>query len=129
MHLTVTPIYAAGLAILFIILSARVIMFRRTYSIAFGDGGNAELQRRVRAQANCAEYAPFGLILLLLMELNGAGWGLLHFAGATFLAGRVLHGYGISLHPKSISLRTAGMMLTLIPLGAMALILLSPFRS
>lgn len=129
MQLTVTPIYAAGLTILLLILSARVILYRRTHRIAFGDGGDAGLLRRIRAQANCAEYGPFGAVLLLIAEINGTGPGLLHALGAAFLAGRLLHGYGISLHPKSIGLRTAGMMLTLIPLGALALTCLFTLRS
>jgi uncharacterized protein len=129
MHLAVTPIYAAAVTALFLLLSGRVIAFRRANRVAFGDGGDAELQRRVRAQGNCAEYAPLGILLLLMAELQGAPAGLLHMLGLTLLAGRLCHGYGISLRPRNIVLRTAGMGLTLGALGALALACLILIRS
>ena len=36
----ITPIYAALLGLLFILLSVRVIQLRRQESVALGDGGN-----------------------------------------------------------------------------------------
>ncbi len=121
MNLTITPFYAAALTALFLALSVRVIAFRRANRIAFGDGGDADLQRRVRAQGNFAEYTPLGILLLLICELQGGPRPLLHALGVALLAGRLCHGYGISLRPRSIALRTAGMGLTLAALAGLAL--------
>jgi uncharacterized membrane protein YecN with MAPEG domain len=38
---------------------------------------------------------PLALILLALIELNGAGSGLLHALGATLTAARVVHPFGL----------------------------------
>ncbi len=52
---TVTPGYAAILAIYYAVLSAWVVLGRATFRIHHGDGGNAELNRRIRAHGNFAE--------------------------------------------------------------------------
>lgn len=70
--LTVTAPYAAALAIVFLVLSVRVIVLRRARAIGFGSTDNPELERRVRVHANFAEYTPFALLLLAMAELRGA---------------------------------------------------------
>ena len=60
--MAVTALYAALLTPLFVILSVRVIALRRANGAALGDGGNPVLLRRIRVQANFAEYAPLALI-------------------------------------------------------------------
>lgn len=110
--LPVTALYAALLAPLLIVLSVRVIVFRRAERVSLGDGGHAVLLRRVRAHANFIEYAPFALILLGVLESLHAAPLLLHAAGASLLAGRIAHAMALS-NPRGIMvLRVAGMMLT-----------------
>ncbi len=121
----VTPIYAAILTLLFLALSARVIVYRRANRLSLGDEGNRSLLKRMRAQANCAEYAPMALILLLLVELQGAPALALHALGMTLLAGRLLHGYGFSASPPVMGLRVLGMTLTLVMMALAALGLLA----
>jgi len=111
--MSITPLYAAPLALLFLILSLRVIGRRRTLQVGLGDGGDADLQRRIRVAANCAEYVPLGLILLLLTELQAAPHWLLHLIGAALLAGRALHAYGVSHAPENYRYRTTGMVFTI----------------
>jgi uncharacterized membrane protein YecN with MAPEG domain len=94
--LTVTPLYAGLLAALFLVLSLRVIIYRRRNKVPYGGDGKLRFTGMIRAQANCAEYAPIGLILLLVAELNGVGLGWLHLVGLTLTAGRVMHGVGLS---------------------------------
>lgn len=56
----------------------------------------AELVRPVRAHGNAAEWMPMGLLLLLVLELSGAGSRFtLHCLGGTFLLGRVCHAVGL----------------------------------
>jgi uncharacterized protein len=113
MSLTITPICAAALTAVFAVVSVRMIAFRRADRAAFGDGWDADLQRRVRAQGSSAEYAPLGIVLLLMGQLQRGQVLLLHGLGLALLAGRLCHGYGISLRPRSIALRTTGVGLTL----------------
>ena len=62
--MVVTAFYAALLAPLFVVLSVRVILFRRGSGSTLGDGGDPVLLRRIRVQANFAEYVPLALILM-----------------------------------------------------------------
>jgi uncharacterized membrane protein YecN with MAPEG domain len=73
MTLTIMLIYAALIALLYVALSWYVIAYHRANLISLGDTGDKALLKRIRAKANYAEYAPFGLILLLIYsESNGA---------------------------------------------------------
>ena len=105
----ITAIYAGLLALLFVVLSFRVIFVRMAEKISLGDGGKPELEKRIRAHANFVEYAPIGLILLGLAEsLHSPAWSL-HALGATLVAGRALHGFGISQTPQWVPGRFIGM--------------------
>lgn len=122
--MTITPIYAALIAIIFLVLSFRVILYRRANRLSLGDSGDKNLLKRMRAQANCAEYAPLGLLLLLLSELQGAPGVALHLLGLALALGRLLHAIGFGSTPQNFMLRQIGMVLTLsvIALSAMGLL-------
>ncbi len=124
MTLAITPIYAALTALIFLALSWRVIRYRRTNLISLGDNGDKNLLKRMRAQANCAEYAPLALLLLLLTELSGAPALAVHIMGAALVIGRAAHAFGFSSTPQRMILRQIGMLLTLlvISLGALGLL-------
>jgi uncharacterized membrane protein YecN with MAPEG domain len=119
----ITAVYAGLLALLFLWLSARVSMARARSRIVIGLGDDPHLLRLSRAQANCAEYAPIGLLLILLLELGGAAAWLLHGLGAVLLAGRALHGYGIALDPEPLILRQLGMVGTYGVIGVAGVLL------
>ncbi len=111
MIFAVTPIYAALLTVLFLLLSVRVVMQRNAAKAIFGDGGDTVLMLRIRAHGNFAEYAPLGIVLLVIAELTGApGWGL-HLGGALLLAGRCLHALALS-GVGGMGFRVAGMVMT-----------------
>lgn len=112
MSVTVTPLYAALIAFLFVILSVRVVTARRSARVALGDGGDKALLRRQRVQANCAEYAPFGLVLMSLAELQAAPAIVLHAIGLMLLAGRIVHAIGVSQEDEPLALRVTGMAFT-----------------
>jgi uncharacterized membrane protein YecN with MAPEG domain len=108
----VTALYASLLACLFVALSVRVIFMRGRARVPLGDGGDAELRRRMRVHANFAEYAPFALLLLALAEsLQAPAWAL-HLIGLSLFAGRCAHAYGVSRAKENFRFRTAGMGLT-----------------
>lgn len=108
----ITSLYASLLALLFVVLSVRVIRYRRGNRISLGDAGDAELLQRMRAHANCGEYAPVALILLLMAELNGAPAVALHVLGLMLLGGRVVHAIGFAQVPVNMNMRVGGMALT-----------------
>ena len=55
----ITALYAIPLALLFLILTARVITYRRDNQIGLGDDGDKSLMKRMRAQANFTETVRF----------------------------------------------------------------------
>ena len=118
----VTALYVAALTLWLIVLSARVIVSRRTEKILYGDNDMPRVTARIRAQGNLTEYAPFGLILILTLELQGVSAVWLHLLALPFLAGRLIHGYGLSFQPRVMAMRVAGMMLTLVSLAALAVV-------
>lgn len=111
--MTVTPLYAGLLGVIYILLAALVIRTRMSARVALGSGGNELLERRIRAHGNFAEYVPLGIVLIGVLELMAASVYLLHFLGITLLAGRLLHAFSLSTLTKRPAARVAGMLLTL----------------
>ncbi|MHA7774434.1 MAPEG family protein [Roseibium sp. M-1] len=127
MPVSVTPFIAGLLALLYLLLSARVIAVRKSERIGIGDKGNLALLRRMRVHSNFAEYVPIALLLLLMLEMMGGAPWLLWTLGAALLAGRVLHAYGVSRDPEPLIFRMTGMVLTfaMIAIAALADLVLS----
>ena len=68
------PVFGATaslMALWLAIMSLVVIRTRRAMGIAYGDGGNRLMGRRVRAHGNFTEYAPMFLLSLFLAEYQG----------------------------------------------------------
>lgn len=110
--MSVTPIYAALIALIFLWLSTDVIRNRRRVGASLGDKGDKRLETAIRAHGNCAEYAPIGLLLIGFAELQSAPLALLHILGLSLLAGRVFHGFGLKLSCRTLLPRQIGMVLT-----------------
>ncbi len=123
--LNITSIYASLLALIFLAVSWRVIMYRRGNKVSLGDGDSKDLRQRIRAQANFTEYTPIALILLACIELQGAPAIAIHLLGLMLLVGRALHARAFWVHPMIMPFRVAGMLLTLlmILLSAIGLLL------
>jgi hypothetical protein len=111
--MTVTPLYAGLLALLFFALSLRVVQMRGT-GISLGDGGNPAMLRRIRGHANFAEYVPLVLIMMALLELSKFSIYVLHAIGVTLFVARLLHGYALSFTEKFKFGRFWGTLLTYI---------------
>jgi uncharacterized protein len=120
----VTSIYAALVTLLFVGLSLRIALYRMDRRLSIGSDGNERFDYMVRAHGNCAEYAPLGILLLGLAELQGWGDGVIHAAGGAFLLARISHAVAFS-GPRHIRpLRMLGASLTFTVLLALALLLL-----
>ncbi len=125
--LPVTSLYAALLAFMLLGLSLYVIRGRYKYQVSLEDGGQEALVRRIRAQGNFCEYAPFILLMMTMCELQNAMHPMLHALGLLLLIGRALHAYSLLVcEPggKGFRFRMVGMILTFLALALAALYLL-----
>lgn len=116
--------YVALLALLSIALAYNVIRGRYKFQVGLGDGGEKELNRRIRAHGNYSEYAPLIIGLLILLPLLGAKEWMVHLVGLTGLVGRIAHAIGLSGSAGPSIGRAAGMMLTFASIVSGALLLL-----
>lgn len=89
-------LYAALCGLMFLLLSVRVVQGRVAFKIDIGDGGNEEMQRRIRVHANFAEYVPMALILLYAVQQAGFSVWIVHALGAVLIVARVFHAAGLS---------------------------------
>jgi uncharacterized membrane protein YecN with MAPEG domain len=125
MILQTTLSLAAAAALITIWHMVRIGRLRMAEKVMHGDGGNAPLMRRMRAQANFGENTPFVLILVGVIEASGKGGIWLAVVGALFMLGRVLHALGMD-SVEANALRGIGTMLamlTLLGLGVVAVLI------
>lgn len=111
MILPITLTIAGAAAILNIWLAIRIVTVRLKNKVLIGDGGNALLSARMRAQLNFMEYTPLVLILMGLIEFargtNNWLWG----AGIIYIIGRVLHPFGLDKQSTN-AFRAVGILTT-----------------
>lgn len=129
----ITSIYASIFSLMLIGLSINVVKGRRKFAVGLGDTNNIQMTRRIRAQANFAEYAPIFIILLGFAEHNGLPVWAINLFGLTFLAGRIMHAYSLLKAEKYDQFhklttnpiwRISGMICTFNSIGLLAIIVL-----
>ncbi|GAC1630793.1 MAG: MAPEG family protein [Nevskia sp.] len=113
--MVIVPFYAGLLALWFVVLSFKVIGFRRK-GASLGDGGDPLMLRAIRGHANFAEYVPLALVLLGFLEVSHYSTLLLHALGITLVVARLLHGYALSYTEKFMPGRAGGTVLTFVVL-------------
>jgi hypothetical protein len=122
MYLPISLASAAAAAFTNIWLSMRIGMVRSAKKISVGDGGDEDLIRRMRAQANFIENTPIVLVLITVIELSRPGnWWLAGVAGL-YVLGRFAHGVGMDggVFKLGRMIGTLITMLTLLGLGIWA---------
>jgi uncharacterized membrane protein YecN with MAPEG domain len=72
----------------------------RGHGASLGDGGNPNLLRRIRGHGNFAEYVPFILLMMGMLELSHFSVYLLHGIGIALVLARLMHGYALSFTEK-----------------------------
>ncbi len=119
----VTLFYAGILGIFYVLLGFYVVKNRRLHRVSLGVGKDVPaLERAVRIHGNFAENVPFFIVLLALIEMNGAYLWIIHLLGIMMVAGRVIHFLGIKHKEGASRERFVGMVLTWTSiLGASAL--------
>jgi uncharacterized membrane protein YecN with MAPEG domain len=98
--------------IFYLILTIITIKARKSTKVAYGDDGNKELIKAVRAHGNFFEFTVFFIISSFLLEILDAGPIYVLFINIVFLIGRISHAY--SMLKEKIIFRMIGMMATLI---------------
>jgi uncharacterized membrane protein YecN with MAPEG domain len=109
----VTLITAVAAVMLNFWLGWRIAALREEYKVSVGDGGHELLLRRMRAQSNFIEQAPFVLILIGALELSGSNRWALSGIAVVFVAARIAHALGMDGSERQ-RWRMYGMMGTMI---------------
>src|SRR2546422_9672631 len=102
MHLpSITALYLAILALLYVVLGLQVSRLRRGNRVLFGDGDNRTLRSAIRAHANFAEYVPIIALLVAMLEMSGTSAMRGHLLMGTLLVARLLHPIGMECRPQT----------------------------
>lgn len=121
--LPITVMTAGAAALINLWLAMRTGSIRKAAKIDIGDGGNAQLIRRMRAHANFVEYTPFIVILIGLIEFTTGTSLWLWAVSGVFLLGRVGHALGMDGLPGGRMAGTIITFLLLLGLGGYAVVL------
>jgi uncharacterized protein len=127
---SITGLYLAILALLYVVLGLQVSRLRRGNRVLFGDGDNRQLRSAIRAHANFAEYVPIIVLMVALLEMSGTPAPRVHLLMATLLVARLLHPLGMYVGPRTLTFqicRVGGISLTLLALVAAAVMMLLRF--
>jgi hypothetical protein len=116
MPFEITGIYASLLAIILIVLSARVSIMRAQTDIPLLHGDNIALAERIRKHGNFTESVPMALILMGIVEAAGGSALWLNAIGGTLLISRIIHPFGINADNKNRVARGLGATLTAVSL-------------
>ncbi len=124
MIVPVSAVFAAVLGLLLLVLSFLVSRYRLKFRQGLGVSDDIDFQAAVRAHANLVEYAPVGLIMLAIAELNGVPGTLVYWTGMAFVAGRLLHAFGmINGRGGPHMARMVGILLTWLAILVLSLLL------
>ena len=121
MTLVIAPLTAAALAILYVQLALGVIKIRVGSKISRGTGDIEALDIAVRSHGNLTEWAPIGLLLIVILEFNSAPFWITAPPAIALVAGRMLHPKGMSSNSdESLKQRRLSMQLTIYSILALA---------
>lgn len=122
----VTALYTGILTVMLVFLSLYVVRGRWVNKVGVGDGGNADMLKRMRTHANFIEYVPLALIGLYLLEVTKHSVIILHGLGIALVIARLLHAYGMNRRSPNFG-RAGGASLTLVILLVEAVLLIMVF--
>ena len=125
----VTGLYAGVLALFMVALALRVIRNRVRAKVGLFDGGDEGLGRAMRVHGNFIEYVPMALILMALVEINGAPAWALHAWGGGIIVSRLFHAYGLTTSSSRSLGRTLGMVLVWAVIISLSLMAFRQFAS
>lgn len=128
LHFPITLFYAALLGLLFVILTFNVMRWQVKNINDPTQVEPGKPERITRVQGNFTESVPLGLILMALLEINGAPGIFLHGLGLLLLLARVMHAVGMSRKPlislgRILGIQTTLMMILIASVAALSLAL------
>jgi hypothetical protein len=128
MHLpSITALYLAVLALLYVGLAVHVARLRQRDRAAFGDNGSRELRSAIRAHANFVEYVPIITLMVAMLEMSGLPAMRVHLLMGALVVSRLLHPLGMYAAPNTLQFRigrVGGITLTFVLLIACAVMIL-----
>ncbi|MFC3226982.1 MAPEG family protein [Marinibaculum pumilum] len=118
-------VYAGLLALLYLVLSVRLVRARVAHRARRTAATQAALERADAAATDFAGSVPLALIVLALCDLMAVSPYVVHVLGLGLLAARLIHAVDVSRRGPASTGAFAGITLTwLVILGAAALLLL-----
>lgn len=105
-------LYSALNIFILLLLGLGTGLARGKHKVNFGHGGVPDMELRIRAHANAAEWIPAALVGLVLLALLQAPVMLLHALGITLTVARIAHGMTMGLGKQRGFGRTLGALLT-----------------
>lgn len=120
--LPISLLFASLNGLIFLVLSYLVVRGRFTEKVSIGAGGKERLEVAIRVHGNFAEYVPFAILLIAILEVNGISETILYTLGGVLTAGRLVHAYGLSKTLAPNMFRAGGTMATWLVIGAGCLI-------
>ena len=120
MILPITLTFTALNALIFIFLSILVVRGRITEKVSVGAGGKANLELKIRAHGNFAEYVPLALFLIALLDVNDQPQTLLCLLGTALTVGRISHAIGLTRGLAPNPFRFVGTLLTWVTIAVAA---------
>jgi uncharacterized membrane protein YecN with MAPEG domain len=108
MSVPITALYAGLLGLVYVLLALPIGVLRFRTNVSLYDGGNQPLAVAIRRHANFFEWVPLALLLIAMLELNGASRLLVHGLGLALLLARILHPFGLDYAEMRKPLRGLG---------------------
>jgi uncharacterized protein len=94
--LSAAALYTGINILLLFLLSFRVVGSRMRTKVSLGTGGDPDLELRIRAHGNAAEYIPASMLGLIVLALLSVPVLTIHVLGGVFTLGRLMHALGLS---------------------------------
>ena len=116
----ITTLYAGLLGLILIGVAFPAGFQRGRKNIPVGDGGDPAMLLAMRRHANFAEWVPFTLLLIALLELDHVRSEVIHALGAALVVGRVCHAFGLKADTMKNPLRFIGAILQVLVAGTAA---------
>jgi hypothetical protein len=116
----VSAIYVGAMGLLAVLLANHVLYVR----LRTATQPKWRPEAALRVQANFVENVPIGLVLLVALELQGTAPAALHVFGASLLACRLLHAWGLGTYEGANYPRLVGAQGTFLLLSIMGAALL-----
>lgn len=122
----ITAFYASILALIFVALSVWVV-FSRVATDTLHGGGDETLLKRIRTHGNFAEYVPFAVLLIGLLEASGAAGTVVRALLVVLLIARLAQPIGMFApknSPRQFACRGGAIIATLAVIAIAAILLL-----